>query len=102
MDALANTPAPDQNLAEFLLEQWAFVDAPELLKDAGEVIINALDADGYLRQPLEELATTEPPVALESLRAALPLVQRLEPSGVGARDLGECLLIQLATLENRA
>ena len=99
MDALANTPAPDQNLAEFLLEQWVFVEAPEPVKDAGEAIINALDADGYLRQTLEELVTAEPPVTPESLRAALPLVQRLEPPGVGARDLGECLLIQLTALE---
>jgi RNA polymerase sigma-54 factor len=46
MDALANTPAPDQNLAEFLLEQWAFVETSEPVKEAGETIINALDADG--------------------------------------------------------
>jgi RNA polymerase sigma-54 factor len=96
MDAMANTPAPSQSLSEYLLEQWTFVEAPEELKPAGEKIIEHIDAKGYLRTELAELA--EPDSAsyrLEQLREALGYVQTLEPPGVGARDPRECLLIQL-------
>jgi RNA polymerase sigma-54 factor len=95
MDALANAPAPEQGLTDHLLGQWAFVEAPEAVKAPGLVIITNIDEDGYLRTPLEELAGGNPPVPLAGLKAALPLVQKLDPPGVGARDLRECLLIQL-------
>ena len=96
LDALANTPAHQQGLNEYLLEQWTFVDAPEDVKAAGEVVISNIDENGYLRTPLEELITEEnTAVTLELLKQALVLVQRLDPPGVGARDLRECLLIQL-------
>ena len=96
MEAMANTPAPDQNLMEHLQQQWAFVEAPEPVKAAGRIIINQIDDDGYLRTPLEELARLpDEPTTLAALRQALPLVQRLDPPGVGGRDLRECLLIQL-------
>jgi RNA polymerase sigma-54 factor len=66
-------------------------------------IIDALDDDGYLRQTLEELAAVltgivDPPVEPDDLRSALRLVQCLEPAGVGARDLAECLDLQLQVL----
>ena len=96
MEALANKPAPAESLTDYLLGQWAFVEADEQIKEAGRVIIQNIDDDGYLRTPLEELVRQEPPpVTLEALQSALPLVQKLDPPGVGARDLRECLLIQL-------
>jgi len=97
MEAMANAPAPAEGLNEHLLHQWAFVEAGEDVKDAGRLIINHIDDDGYLRVPLEELPerTNQPP-AREALEAALGLVQKLDPAGVGARDLRECLLLQLA------
>ena len=96
MDAMANTPAPEQSLTEYLLEQWAFMDASPPIRRAGELIINFIGEDGYLRIPLEELLThADKPVPLDDLRTALRLVQTLEPVGVGARDLRECLLLQL-------
>ena len=97
MDAMANAPAPAQSLYEFLVDQWAFVEADPAVLQAGELILEHLDEDGYLRETLEELAArANGRVALADLKSALPLVQRLEPIGVGARDLKECLLIQLA------
>lgn len=97
LDAMANAPAHDQNLNEYLAGQWAFVDAPPEVHAAGELIIAYIEADGYLRTTLEELAAkTDPPTPLEILAKALPLVQSLDPAGVGARNLSECLLIQLA------
>ena len=100
MDAMANTPAPAQSLYEYLMDQWAFVEAPPAVHPAGELLLVQLDEDGYLRETLEALeAKAGGTVALADLEASLPLVQRLEPVGVGARDLKECLIIQLAAME---
>ena len=95
--ALANTPAPEQSLAEYLLRQWAFVEAAEQVRDAGRVIISNVDDDGYLRVPLEELVKQDDSANtdVQTLQAALAMVQKLDPPGVAARDLRECLLIQL-------
>jgi len=97
MDAMANTPAPAESLYEHLMEQWSFVETDEPLRRAGALIIERLDEDGYLRERVEDLAeSVGGAVPLADLKAALGLVQRLEPTGVAARDLKECLLIQLA------
>jgi len=100
LDAMANTAARGQNLADHLLGQWAFIEAPPEVKKAGEVIINFIDADGYLRTPMDQVQReTKNPPTLEHLDLALRFVQTLEPSGVGARSLQECFLIQLNMLE---
>lgn len=97
MDAMANTPAPAASLNEYLLDQWRFVETDDETRRAGEMIINAIDADGYFRGRLEELAiAADRPLAIETLAEAWRLVQSLEPVGVGARDLQQCLLLQLA------
>ncbi len=72
------------------------------------VLIESLTDDGYLADPLEEIAAQltagldEPDAAceemLERLRCGLRWLQSMEPTGVGARDLGECLALQLRTL----
>lgn len=62
------------------------------------LVVEALDDDGYLRVALEELQTLaqqEIEVERDELEFALRLVQSLEPAGVAARDLRECLLLQL-------
>ena len=107
MDAMANTPAPAQSLNEYLLDQWAFVEAAPEVKAAGAEIINQINSEGYLRTPLAEIAKppspppadSPPPPAVKDLEAALKTVQSLDPIGVGARDLQECLLLQLAAEE---
>jgi len=96
LDALANTPARSESLNDHLLHQWAFVELGEDVKEAGQTIISNIDDDGYLRTPLEELAgADDAPPTLSALEGALPEIQKLDPLGVGARDLRECLLIQL-------
>jgi RNA polymerase sigma-54 factor len=65
-----------------------------------EVLIDALDDDGYLTQPLEEIVALLPPEAnadLEELQIALAHLQHFEPAGVGARSPGECLSLQIKT-----
>jgi RNA polymerase sigma-54 factor len=96
MDAMANAPAPAESLNEYLLRQWSFVEAHEDIIAAGRLIINYIEDDGYLRTPLEEMPSrTNQPVSIETLAEALGWVQRLEPTGVAALDVTECLLIQL-------
>jgi len=96
LDAMANAPAHGASLNEYLLDQWRFVETDEQIREAGELIINSIDSDGYLRTSFEELQLQTPqPFAAEVLAEAIKLVQGLEPVGVGARDLRECLLLQL-------
>ncbi len=63
--------------------------------DAGYSIIGNLNEDGYLTATLEEIASTGEH-KIEDVAAALQVIQSFDPAGVGARDLAECLLIQLA------
>ncbi len=94
--AMGNAPARVESLRQALLEQWAFVDAPEAIVQAGKAIIDEIDDDGYLRASLDQWPLDEAaPFAAEDLAEALWRIQQLDPSGVGARDLKECLLIQL-------
>jgi RNA polymerase sigma-54 factor len=65
------------------------------------LLVDSLDDDGYLTQSLEELAALLPAeleVDPDELQIALKHLQHLEPAGVGARSLGECLALQLAAL----
>ena len=65
-------------------------------------VVESLDDDGYLRTPLGELAALvelDPPATLEELQIALRRVQALEPIGVGARSVAECLLLQLPQID---
>ena len=64
-------------------------------------IVESLDDDGYLRTPLSELcevAGLDPEATLEEMQIALRRVQSLEPLGVAARDVGECLRLQLPSI----
>src|SRR5262245_56353466 len=65
-------------------------DETQLL--VAEAIVQNLDEDGLLRVPLEDVAAMGP-WPLEAVLKALTLVQSLDPPGVGARELGECLRI---------
>jgi RNA polymerase sigma-54 factor len=67
-------------------------------------LIDALDDDGYLKVALDELVallTTDGGVTVEELRGSLRLLQSLEPAGVGARDLQECLMLQLEARDDK-
>jgi len=97
LEAIKNTAAPAQSLHEYLTGQWGLVEAEPGVKKAGSMIIDYIDDRGYLTARLEQLYNKDKgDFNLEDLKQALELVQKLEPTGVGARDLKECLLIQMA------
>jgi RNA polymerase sigma-54 factor len=87
----------EQDLCDHLLWQLRFSEKQEEIKRFGESIIGNIDENGYLRASLEEIieeTQTERDIAEE----ALTLIQSFDPPGVGARNLTECLLLQLKVL----
>ncbi|MEE9199841.1 MAG: RNA polymerase factor sigma-54 [Candidatus Brocadiales bacterium] len=95
-EALENTSAKPISFHEYLFGQLSLMDVPGPLREVCEHIVCNLDDNGYLSTPLEEIvAGLDEPVAVKDGREALRLVQSMEPPGVGARNLEECLLLQL-------
>ncbi|RXT04041.1 RNA polymerase factor sigma-54 [Ammoniphilus sp. CFH 90114] len=85
----------DHSLERHLSEQLSYIkELPEIIREVSKYIIGNLDEKGYLELALEQVAQTLN-VDLEEVEQALWIVQSLEPRGVGARDLKECLIIQL-------
>ena len=91
---LENFPGAAPSLAEHLREQLRHAACDEAVRTAGEAIIGNLDDNGYLRAELAEIAAATGASAATVARA-LALVQGFEPTGVSARDLRECLVLQL-------
>jgi RNA polymerase sigma-54 factor len=95
-------------LADHLAWQLGALTLEPGLHEAVEFVIGNLDEDGYLSGGEEELAASfcksqeepEREAALELLRRGIDLVQQLDPAGVGARDLRECLLIQITAQQH--
>jgi RNA polymerase sigma-54 factor len=94
--------APDTpTLRDHLRAQLTLTKLGERDRAFVGLLIDALDEDGYLTQPLEEILALLPPEAeadLEELQIALRHLQNLEPAGVGARSPGECLCLQIKNL----
>ncbi len=94
-DVMANAISRPQTLQEHLLEQF-HCDTPNHLKDFGDYLIHNLDANGRLQSSLPELVQVYgTQISLEDAEQTLGIIQKLDPSGVGARDLKECLLLQI-------
>jgi RNA polymerase sigma-54 factor len=95
----AGTPS----LREHLNQQLALTGIGERDRALVALLIDVLDDDGYLTQPLEEIAALFEPAAavdVEELGIALRHLQNLEPAGVGARSPSECLLLQLRAFKD--
>jgi RNA polymerase sigma-54 factor len=80
-----------------LLAQLNFVELADDQRKIAELIIGNINDDGYLLTPLEELSISSG-TPLDQLQKALEIIQTFHPVGVGARNLKECLLIQLDRL----
>ncbi|MCC5830856.1 MAG: RNA polymerase factor sigma-54 [Phycisphaeraceae bacterium] len=103
MDAMANTAARGQSLSEQLQDQWHLFDFESRIMEAGDFLIGLIDADGYLRLSREEILAQSPPgIDAQDIDQALPLLKAsLEPPGLGAFDLRECLLLQIQATERQ-
>jgi RNA polymerase sigma-54 factor len=85
------------DLYDHLTWQLRFSDASDEVREAAEVVIGNIEENGYLKATEEEIAQYAG-CSAETAREAISLVQTFDPVGVGARDLKECLLLQLPPL----
>jgi len=94
MEFLEKVPVTRSTLAESLLEQLHFLDLPNPQMEIAEFLVGSIDDSGWLATSLEDIAEALVRPA-EEVEKVLRVIQALEPAGVGARNLRECLLIQL-------
>jgi len=91
---IENTLATSTSLSDHLMWQLSLQTGDDLAREIGSAIIGNLNDDGYLVASLDEIAAMGPwPVA--DVERGLKVVQGFDPIGVAARDLQECLLLQL-------
>ncbi|MCD8178447.1 MAG: RNA polymerase factor sigma-54 [Tannerellaceae bacterium] len=96
-----------QSLNEFLLQQLGLRELPEKEMLIAEYIIGNIDDDGYLRRELSAISDdlafqAGQEVSLQDIKEVLKIVQDFDPPGIAARNLKECLLIQLEKREQTA
>lgn len=96
-----------QSLNEFLLQQLGLRDLPEKQMKIAEYIIGNIDDDGYLRRELSAIADdlvfqAGQDVDEKEIEEILTIIQDFDPAGIGARNLQECLLLQLNRKETTA
>jgi RNA polymerase sigma-54 factor len=87
-----------QTLKEHLHWQASLSGFNEEEMDHVSMLITYIDDNGYIKMPLDQIAAEEG-IDLKDLEEILPFVQEFDPSGVGCRDLKECLLIQAEHFE---
>jgi RNA polymerase sigma-54 factor len=97
MEAMANTAARPLCLPDQLAAQWDLVEAPPQVHEAGRYLTGLVDEDGYIRGDWQEILDAAPKdVDAGVLTQALDMLQRnLDPPGLAARDLRQCLLLQI-------
>ena len=92
--------AGGRSLQEYLVEQLGYRNLSEQDMRLAVYLVGSIEEDGYLRRSLEAIAddiafTQGVDVSVEHLERLLSIIHELEPTGVGARNLQECLLLQL-------
>jgi RNA polymerase sigma-54 factor len=95
-DAMQNMPSRPQSLHDYLYDQLSFLEAsPEQLRLV-RYLISHINENGWLSVPLADVILGyDQPITEAQAEEALAMLQKLDPLGVGARDLRECLLLQL-------
>ncbi len=97
----ADLQAVAESLHQHLVHQINLTQLSDRDQHIVEMLIGNLNEDGYLTQPLEEIHAALPPeleLEIEDLQIALQHLQHLEPAGIGARTLSECLTLQLRAM----
>jgi len=100
-DPIADLPARPGGLSAHLLQQIAMLELSPEVRAVAEEIIGNLDWRGYLLFPPEEIRQSLPHELKPYFDEALQAVRSLDPAGVGATDVRDCLLLQLARLPER-
>lgn len=100
------TLSQSKSLGDFLVEQLSYYELTAKQKEIALFIIGMLEDDGYLRRPIEsivdDLAFTQGMQVDESeVLYVIEAIQQLEPAGIAARSLEECLIIQLRALRGK-
>lgn len=95
-----------RSLRDYLLEQLRFRNLSEKDMRLATYLVGSLDDDGYLRRDLQSVSddlafTVGVEVSVGELERILKLINELEPVGVGARDLQECLLLQMSRIADK-
>lgn len=97
-------PMPYQSsMAEHLRDQIGMLDLDETEALIAEQIIGSIDEDGYLRRPIDSIVddimfSQGLMLTDDDVEAVLKRIQRLDPVGIGSRDLQECMLVQLEAM----
>ncbi len=95
-DAMQNMASRPESLPDDLAHQLGFLDSDPTARSLAEYIIYNLDENGFLKPTLYDIVRDyADDVTIEDAERALSLVQRLDPPGIAARNLKECLLLQL-------
>lgn len=101
-DVYENESGVGSSLQDHLQEQLDLINLSDVDRVVGMTLIDEIDNDGYLTESLDNiyqnLKESFPELELDEVVAVLHLIQHLDPIGTGARDLGECLDIQLQHL----
>jgi RNA polymerase sigma-54 factor len=91
--------AQEKSLKDYLNEQIGLITEKNSVLNICKYMIENLDSKGYLSEKLSDICS-EMAISIENAETALKILQSLEPQGIGARDLKECLRIQLYNLGN--
>ncbi|SRR5579883_674720 len=94
-----------ESFTESLYNQIAMLNLPDRYRALAEEIVGSLDEDGYLRVPIEQVARDAgvfygDEYTIAEAEAVLRKIQKLDPPGIAARDLRECLSVQLEVMPN--
>lgn len=101
MEAIQNTAGRGASLQDFLFEQFGYFELTDRQHELGRYIIYNIDRNGYLPFSLQEIIESidDGDYSLEEAEEVLEIMRLLDPPGIGARSLSECLLLQLDRLE---
>lgn len=104
-DNIIDIPTPDYSpsLAEYLKSQLFEFDLTPQQLEIAEYLVNSLDSNGYLRSSLNEIQDDlafrhDIYISIDDIQKILDIIRRLDPPGIGAVDLRDCLLLQLDRL----
>ena len=94
-----------RSMQEYLVEQLRYRNLSEQDLRVAEFMVGSIDSDGYLRRDMESISddiafTLGVEISISDLERLLQIIHQLEPAGIGARNLQECLLLQMSQRRN--